>query len=62
MTNNTIKCSYISCKKESLGYFISPSSGLYLCKDHKRGVLKDSIEKIKSNPKYLWMFDMQVNK
>lgn len=56
---NTIKCCYNKCKNESIGYFETSSSGLWLCNSCKYGTLQTPIEEIKQNPnKYKHLINM----
>ena len=44
------KCSYIGCKEEVIGYFVSDNLGLWLCRIHRMGTLQTPVGEIKACP------------
>jgi len=56
----SIKCNYISCKNEAIGYFVGQSFGLWLCKEHKAGRKKTDIKDARDNKKYEHLHNIEI--
>ena len=59
----TKKCCYQNCPNEAVGYFVTSSSGLWLCEKHGGKAIhaKTKIEEIRDNPKFSHLHDMEIN-
>lgn len=56
----TKQCCRYNCFNEAIGYYKVTSGGLWLCKKHKEGDLLKTIYKIRGNPEYSYLHDMET--
>lgn len=58
----TKKCCKKNCENEAEGFYVTTSSGLWLCKKHSYGKKEGDIKEVRDNFKMKYLWDMEINK
>jgi hypothetical protein len=57
----TKRCCDNNCFNEAIGYYKVNGCGVWLCRKHARGELKNTIYRVRGNPDYAYLHDMETD-